>query len=136
MDVSCHSFVRLAKLAASLVTDGGSVFAMSHYGANHVVPNTNVVGPVMAALEAACRYLAYELGPQGVRVNAISSGPLKTRAASGLRAHASRGRAETARGEHVDIMDVCCNCTYLATPFARRVTGEPVYVDGGANRAA
>ena len=63
MDVSCHSFVRMAKLAAPLMTDGGTMFAMSYFGANRVVPNYNVMGPVKAALEAACRYLAYELGP-------------------------------------------------------------------------
>ena len=79
MDVSCHSFIRMAKLAAPLMTDGGTMFAMSYYGANKVVPNYNVMGPVKAALEAGCRYLAYELGPQGIRVHAISPGPLKTR---------------------------------------------------------
>ena len=126
MDVSCHPFVRLDKLAASLMTDGGSMFAMSYYGANHVLPNTNVVGRVMAALEAACRCLAYELGQQGIRAHAVSPDPLKTGGVGpqGFRPHAARGRAETARGELVDIMDVGYTCTYLATPFARRVTGE------------
>ena len=85
MDVSCHSFVRMAKLAAPLMTDGGTMFAMSYLGANRVVPNYNVMGPVKAALEAVCRYLAFELGPQGIRVHAISPGPLKTRASSGLK---------------------------------------------------
>jgi enoyl-[acyl-carrier protein] reductase I len=85
MDISCHSFIRMARLAAPLMTDGGSMFAMSYYGANRVVANYNVMGPVKAALEAVCRYLAYELGPRGIRVNAISPGPLKTRAASGLK---------------------------------------------------
>jgi enoyl-[acyl-carrier protein] reductase I len=85
MDVSCHSFVRMAKLAVPLMTEGGTMFAMSYYGANRVVANYNVMGPVKAALEAACRYLAYELGPKGVRVHAISPGPLKTRAASALK---------------------------------------------------
>src|SRR6516162_6005051 len=85
MDVSCHSFVRMAHLAAPLLKDGGTMFAMSYYGANRVVANYNVMGPVKAALEAACRYLAYELGPKGIRVHAISPGPLKTRAASGLK---------------------------------------------------
>ena len=85
MDISCHSFIRMAKLAAPLMTDGGTMFAMSYYGANRVVANYNVMGPVKAAFEAACRYLAYELGPQGIRVHAISPGPLKTRAASGLK---------------------------------------------------
>lgn len=72
MDISCHSFVRMAKLAAPLMTEGGTMFAMSYYGANRVVTNYNVMGPVKAALEASCRYLAYELGPQGIRVHAIS----------------------------------------------------------------
>ena len=139
MDISCHSFVRMAKLAAPLMTDGGTMFAMSYYGANRVVPNYNVMGPVKAALEAACRYLAYELGPRGIRVHAISPGPLKTRAASGLKDFEQllNEAAEKAPvGELVDIMDVGFTCAYLATPFARRVTGGTVYVDGGANIAA
>lgn len=85
MDISCHSFIRMAGLAAPLMTDGGAMFAMSYVGANKVVPNYNVMGPVKAAFEAACRYLAYELGPRDVRVHAISPGPLKTRAASGIK---------------------------------------------------
>src|SRR6202000_2387467 len=84
MDVSCHSFVRMAELAAPLMTDGGTMFAMSYLGASRVVGNYNVMGPVKAALEAACRYLAYELGPAGIRVHPISPGPLKRAAASGL----------------------------------------------------
>jgi enoyl-[acyl-carrier protein] reductase I len=136
LDVSCHSFVRMAKLAAPLMTNGGTMFAMSYLGANRVVANYNVMGPVKAALEAACRYLAYELGPQGIRVHAISPGPLKTRAAWGL-THFEFMLNEAARkaplGEVIDIMDVGYACAYLATPFARRVTGGLVYVDGGAN---
>ena len=85
MDVSCHSFIRMARLAAPLMKDGGSMFAMSYHGAQKVVPNYNVMGPVKAALEASCRYLAYELGKQRIRVHALSPGPLKTRAASGLK---------------------------------------------------
>ena len=85
MDVSCHSFVRMARLAAPLMNDGGTMFAMSYHGAQKVVANYNVMGPVKAALEASCRYLAYELGRQGIRVHPISPGPLKTRAASGLK---------------------------------------------------
>lgn len=139
MDISCHSFVRMAKLAAPLMTEGGSMFAMSYYGANRVVANYNVMGPVKAALEAVCRYLAYELGPQGIRVHAISPGPLKTRAASGLKDFElmlNEAAHKTPLGELVDIMDVGYTCAYLATPFARRVTGELVYVDGGANLVA
>jgi len=136
MDISCHSFVRMARLAAPLMKDGGSMFAMSYYGANKVVDNYNVMGPVKAALEASCRYLAFELGKQRIRVHAISPGPLKTRAASGLKdfdllLNAAAGKAPV--GELVDIMDVGFACAYLATPYARRITGETMYVDGGVN---
>ena len=139
MDISCHSFVRMAKLAAPLMTEGGTLFAMSYYGANRVVPNYNVMGPVKAALEASCRYLAYELGPLGIRVHAISPGPLKTRAASGLKDFElllNEAAQKAPLGELVDIMDVGFSCAYLATPFARRITGGTVYVDGGANIVA
>ncbi len=139
MDVSCHSFVRMAKLAAPLMTDGGAMFAMSYNGANKVVPNYNVMGPVKAALEAACRYLAYELGPRDIRVHAISPGPLKTRAASGIKDFETllnEAASKAPLGELVDIMDVGWTCAYLATPFARRLTGGTVYVDGGANVVA
>src|SRR5258708_5758433 len=78
MDISCHSFIRMARLAAPLMTDGGTMFAMSYYGANRVVANYNVMGPVKAALEAACRYLAFALGPRGVRVHASAPGALQT----------------------------------------------------------
>jgi enoyl-[acyl-carrier protein] reductase I len=139
MDISCHSFIRMAKLAAPLMTDGGTLFAMSYHGAQKVVPNYNVMGPVKAALEAACRYLAYELGPRGIRVHPISPGPLKTRAASGLKdfdllLNEAVQRAPV--GELVDIMDVGFACAYLATPYARRITGGTVYVDGGVNIVA
>ena len=136
MDVSCHSFIRMAKLAAPLMTDGGTMFAMSYYGANRVVPNYNVMGPVKAALEASCRYLAYELGPRGIRVHAISPGPLKTRASSGIKDFElllNEAAEKAPLGELVDIMDVGFTCAYLATSLARRITGGTVYVDGGAN---
>jgi enoyl-[acyl-carrier protein] reductase I len=136
MDVSCHSFVRMARLAAPLMTEGGTIFAMSYYGANKVIPNYNVMGPVKAALEASVRYLAYELGPKGIRVHALSPGPIQTRAASGLKdfdllLNEAAHRAPV--GELVDIDDVGMAAAYLATPFARRVTGSTVYVDAGLN---
>lgn len=136
MDISCHSFIRTARLAAPLMRDGGAMFAMSYHGADKVVPNYNVMGPVKAALEAACRYLAYELGPKGIRVHAISPGPLKTRASSGLKDFDLLLNEAVARapiGELVDILDVGFACAYLATPYARRITGGTVYVDGGVN---
>lgn len=136
MDISVHSFIRMAKLAAPLMKEGGTMFAMSYHGARKVVPNYSVMGPVKAALETACRYLAYELGPRKIRVHAISPGPLKTRAASGLRdfdllLNEAVKRAPV--GELVDIMDIGFACAYLATPYARRMTGETLYIDGGVN---
>jgi len=134
MDISCHSFVRMARLAASLMTEGGTLFALSYYGANRVVPNYNVMGPVKAALEASVRYLAHELGPKGIRVHALSPGPIKTRAASGLKdfdllLNEASKRAPV--GELVDIDDVGMTAAYLATPYARHLTGSTLYVDSG-----
>lgn len=136
MDISVHSLIRMAKLAAPLMKDGGSIFAMSYLGATKVVPNYNVMGPVKAALEASCRYLAYELGPQKIRVHAISPGPLKTRAASGLKDFdllLNQSISKAPVGELVDIMDVGFAVAYLSTPYARRLTGDTLYVDGGVN---
>lgn len=136
MDISCHSFVRMARLAAPLMKDGGTMFTMSYYGANKVVPNYNVMGPVKAALEACVRYLAYELGPMRIRVHAMSPGPLKTRAASGLKDFdlmLNEAAQRAPLGELVDIMDVGFTCAFLATPYARRLSGETLYVDGGVN---
>ncbi len=139
MDVSCHSFVRMARLAAPLMNEGGTLFAMSYYGANKVVANYNVMGPVKAALEACCRYLAYELGGRNIRVHAISPGPLKTRASSGLKDfdRLLNDAAERAPlGELVDVMDVGYTCAFLATPYAKRLSGSTLYVDGGVNIVA
>jgi enoyl-[acyl-carrier protein] reductase I len=136
MDVSCHSFVRMARLAVPLMKNGGTMLTMSYYGANKVVPNYSVMGPVKAALEACTRYLAYELGPKQIRVHAISPGPLKTRAASGLRDFdllLNQAIERAPLGELVDIMDVGYTCAFLATPLARRLSGETLFVDGGVN---
>ena len=136
MDVSCHSFVRMARLAAPLMKDGGTMLAMSYHGANKVVPTYSVMGPVKAALEACCRYLAFELGGQGIRVHAVSPGPLKTRAASGLKDFdllLNEAAQRAPIGELVDVMDVGYTCAFLATPYARRLSGETLYVDGGVN---
>ena len=136
MDVSCHSFVRMARLAVPLMKDGGTMFAMSYYGANKVVSNYNVMGPVKAALEASARYLAYELGAKGIRVHPVSPGPLKTRAASGLKDFdllLNEAAQRAPLGELVDIMDVGFTCAFLATPYAKRLSGETIYVDGGVH---
>jgi enoyl-[acyl-carrier protein] reductase I len=136
IDVSCHSFIRMARLAAPLMKEGGTMIAMSYLGANRVVPNYNLMGPVKAALEASCRYLAYELGPSGIRVHALSPGPLKTRAASGLKDFdllLAEAAQKAPLGELVDILDVGFACAYLGTPYARRISGDTIYVDGGVN---
>ena len=134
MDVSCHSFIRTARLAEPLMSNGGSIFAMSYYGAEKVVEHYNLMGPVKAALEASVRYLAFELGGKGIRVHAISPGPIKTRAASGI------GRfdelldkaAEKAPMQRlVSIEDVGQATALLATDAAKLITGETLYIDGG-----
>jgi enoyl-[acyl-carrier protein] reductase I len=136
MDISCHSFIRMARLAAPLMKDGGTLFTMTFHGAQKIVSNYNVMGPVKAALEASCRYLSYELGPQKIRVHAISPGPLKTRASSGLKDFDLLMKEAASRaplGELVEIMDVGYACAYLASPLAQRITGDTVYVDGGVH---
>jgi enoyl-[acyl-carrier protein] reductase I len=126
----------MARLAAPLMKEGGTMFAMTYHGADKVIPNYNLMGPVKAALEAACRYLAFELGEKKIRVHAISPGPLKTRAASGLKDFdllLAEAVERAPLGELVDIMDVGFACAYLATPYARRLSGETLFVDGGVN---
>lgn len=133
MDVSCHSFIRMARLAAPMMTDGGAMFAMSFLGAARVAPNYGLMGPVKAALEASCRYLAHELGPRNIRVHALSTGLLPTRAASGIRDfdQMRRAWAERAPLGEIDALDIGRTCVFLASPFARRLTGETIHVDGG-----
>jgi len=134
MDISCHSFIRMARLAEPLMRNGGALFTMSYYGAEKVIEHYNVMGPVKAALESAVRYLAYEFGPKGIRVHAISPGPVKTRAASGidhfddlLELAAKRAPAR----QLVSIEDVGVATAVLATDYAKLITGETVYVDAG-----
>jgi enoyl-[acyl-carrier protein] reductase I len=134
MDISCHSFFRMARLAEPLMPDGGTLLTMSYLGAAEVVPNYGVMGPVKAALEASVRYLATEFGPRGIRVNAVSPGPMRTRAASGiagfddLLADAQR-RAPLTR--EVEIDDIGSLCAFLVSDAARAVTGDVHYIDGG-----
>lgn len=134
MDVSCHSFIRMARLAEPLMTRGGTLFTMSYYGAQKVVEHYNLMGPVKAALEATGRYLAHELGSKGIRVHIISPGPLKTRAASGI-AHFDEiladAAARTPARQLVTIDDVGIATAALAGDGARLITGETIYVDGG-----
>ncbi|CAB3811435.1 enoyl-ACP reductase FabI [Achromobacter aegrifaciens] len=134
MDVSCWSFIRMAKLAEPLMRNGGALFCMSYYGSQMVVEHYNMMGPVKAALESATRYLAAELGPQGIRVHAISPGPLKTRAASGIAEFDTlldRAQSKAPARSLVSIDDVGEATAWLATDAARRMTGQTIYIDGG-----
>jgi enoyl-[acyl-carrier protein] reductase I len=136
MDISCHSFIRLAKRAEKLMHEGGTLVTMSYYGAHKVVPNYNLMGPVKAALESVVRYLAAELGPKGIRVHAVSPGPLKTRAASGIKSFddlLEEAEHQAPRRALVDIYDVGIATASLCTPYTKLMTGGTIYVDGGVN---
>jgi enoyl-[acyl-carrier protein] reductase I len=116
----------MAKLAEPLMTEGGVLMTMSFYGAEKVVPNYSLMGPVKAALEAAVRYLAYELGPKGIRVHAVSPGPLKTRAASGLADFdelLAKVELRAPERDLVDILDIGAATAFLCSPFAKLITG-------------
>lgn len=136
IDISCHSFIRMAKLAEPLMKDGGALLTMSYLGADEVVDNYGMMGPVKAALQASTRYLATELGPQGIRVHAISPGPLATRAASGI-AHFDdlmKDAVERAPLHRlVSIDDVGALAAYLCSDVAKTLTGGTIYIDGGYN---
>lgn len=134
MDISCHSFMRMARLAEPLMKNGGCLITMSYHGAEKVVDNYGIMGPVKAALEASVRYMAAELGPAGIRVHALSPGPIATRAASGIRdfdrlLHDAEERAPTRR--LVDIDDIGQAARFLISDAARSITGVTTYVDGG-----
>ncbi len=134
MDVSCHSFIRMARLAEPLMRNGGALFTMSYYGAEKVIEHYNLMGPVKAALESAVRYLAYEFGPKGIRVHAISPGPIRTRAASGIDHFDDLLETAAKRAPErslVSIEDVGAATAVLATDYAKLITGETVYVDAG-----
>ena len=134
MDISCWSFIRMAKLAEPLLDRGGTLFCMTYYGSQMVVEHYNLMGPVKAALESATRYLAAELGPRGIRVHAISPGPLKTRAASGIAEFdelLDKAQEKAPMGRLVSIDDVGLATAYLATDAAKLLTGQTLYIDGG-----
>ena len=136
MDVSCHSLMRLAKASEPLMKDGGSILTMSYYGAEKVVTHYNLMGPVKAALEASVKYLSSELGAQHIRVNALSTGPVKTRAASGLTAFDKL--METAANKApmhqlVTLEQIGEMAAFLVSDNAKQVTGQTIYVDAGYN---
>jgi enoyl-[acyl-carrier protein] reductase I len=134
MDVSCWTFIRMAHLAEPLMHQGGTLFTMTYYGSQMVVKNYNIMGVAKAALESAVRYLAAELGPKGIRVHAISPGPLATRAASGIPEFddlLEKAKAKAPTQSLVSIDDVGVATAFLAHDAARLITGETLYVDGG-----
>jgi enoyl-[acyl-carrier protein] reductase I len=134
MDVSCWSFIRMAHLAEPLMRKGGTLFTMTYYGSQMVVKNYNIMGVAKAALECAVRYMAAELGPKGIRVHAISPGPLATRAASGIPEFdqlLDKAKAKAPARSLVSIDDVGVATAFLAHDAARLITGETVYIDGG-----
>jgi enoyl-[acyl-carrier protein] reductase I len=134
MDVSCWSFIRMAHLAEPLMHQGGTLFTMTYYGSQMVVENYNIMGVAKAALESSVRYLAAELGPKGIRVHAISPGPLATRAASGIPEFdelLDKAKSKAPARSLVSIDDVGMATAFLAHDAARLITGETLYIDGG-----
>jgi enoyl-[acyl-carrier protein] reductase I len=135
-DVSAYSLVALAREARPLMGDGGSILTMTYYGAEKVVPNYNIMGVAKASLEACVRYLARDLGPDGIRVNAVSAGPIRTLAASGVsgfkRMH-TKFREVAPMRTPLSIDDIGNAAIYLCSDLSRAVTGEILYVDGGYN---
>ncbi len=134
MDTSCHSFLRLAGCAVPLMGGGGSLITVSYLGAERVVPHYNLMGPVKAALEAVVRYAAAELGPRGIRVNALSPGPIPTRAAGGLEdfdALLAEAREKAPTHHTVTLDEIGAYASFLVGDGATNVTGGIHYIDGG-----
>jgi enoyl-[acyl-carrier protein] reductase I len=136
MEVSCHSFATLAKLCAPHMTQGGSMITMTYLGADQAVPHYGLMGPVKAALESLVRYMALELGPQGIRVHAVSPGPILTRAASGIEAFDALLQNDLAKaplGRLVSLEEISNLSTFLCTDAASGMTGQTIYVDAGSH---
>jgi enoyl-[acyl-carrier protein] reductase I len=134
MEISCHSFIRMAKLSEPLMKDGGCLQTVTFFGSDRVVEHYNMMGPVKAALECSVRYLAAELGVKGIRVHALSPGPLKTRAASGIGhfdALLERARERAPERMLATIEDVGHVAAFLASDGARSLTGNVEYIDAG-----
>jgi enoyl-[acyl-carrier protein] reductase I len=135
-DVSAYSLVALARGAAPLMTDGGSIVAMSYYGAEKVVPHYNVMGVAKASLEASTRYLAYDLGPKKIRVNCISAGPVNTLAARGIKGFTGMLKHHAERAplrRNVELEEIANAALFLISSMSAGITGEVMFVDGGYN---
>ncbi len=136
LDISAYSLIALAKEAAPMMNSGGSILTLTYYGSQKVMPNYNVMGVAKAALEASVRYLAYDLGPRHIRVNAISAGPIRTLAAtgvSGFRMYYKAFKDIAPLHRNITIEDVGKTALWLCSDLAGAVTGDIVYVDGGYN---
>jgi enoyl-[acyl-carrier protein] reductase I len=136
MDISAYSLVALVREARRVLTRGSSVMTLTYYGAEKVVSNYKVMGIAKAALEACVRYLAAEMGPAGIRVNAVSPGPVRTLAAhgvSGFKAMYKKFPEITPLRSFITIEDVGRSAVYLASDLSSQVTGEVIYIDGGYN---
>ncbi len=136
LDISVYSLTALVKEAEPIMNDGGSILTMTYYGSQKVMPNYNVMGVAKAALEASVRYLAYDLGPRNIRVNAISAGPIRTLAAAGVAGFKDYYRAFKSVAplrRHVTIDDIGKAALWLCSDLAEAVTGEVIYVDAGFN---
>ena len=134
LDISCFSFTAVCQRAARMMPEGGSLVTLTYYGAERVMPHYNVMGVAKAALEASVRYLAHDLGPRGIRVNAISSGPIRTLSAAGIDGFSAildhiAERAPLRR--NITAEEVGDVCAFLASPLARGITGSTIYVDAG-----
>jgi len=136
MNISCHSFLRMGKALEPLMTKGGALITMTYLGAERVVHNYGVMGIVKAALESAVRYMAYDLGPKGIRVFAVSPGPIMTRAASGIANFSALLESDAVKaplGRNVTIAEVGALVGFLCSAGSSGMTGQTIYVDGGAH---
>lgn len=136
MDISCYSLLEMCRLAAPYMKQGGSILTMSYYGSQKVMKNYNVMGLVKAALESAVRYLAYDLGSENIRVNAISSGPIQTRAASGIlefHQYLEKEKTRSPLQRLVNIENIGNLAAFMVSDAACDITGQIIYVDAGSS---
>ena len=139
MNISCHSFARAAKLCAPHMSNGGAMLSMTYLGADEAVPHYGLMGPVKAALESMTRYMAMELGPQNIRVHAVSPGPILTRAASGIASFddlLAKAAQKSPLKRLVTLEEISNLCAFLCSDAASGMTGQTIYVDGGCHAMA